>query len=284
MGVIISSAVLPAALTLLWSRQSWLAATLSPPLGLVCSLTGWLIQTKVQYGTLTVLSTGSNYPMLVGNVVALLSPMIFIPVLTYIKPQSYDWESMKMIRRGDDHDIASRAEVDLELVPGEMRKGEMEMLEEQRKLEKNGKVARYLTLFLAVALLGMSYRIAIPVLILILIPILILISNPPTPRQHTNHLSSVLWPMPMYGSKYVFSKKFFTGWIAIGIARLFFSAFAVVLYPLWEGRKSLAKTSKAIVAELSGKGRPAAGRIMQGEVVEEDAVAESMSEKPVVKM
>ena len=154
MGVIISSAVLPAALTLLWSRQSWLAATLSPPLGLCCSLIGWLIQTKVQYGSLTVLSTGSNYPMLVGNVVALLSPMIFIPVLTYIKPQSYDWESMKMIRRGDDHDIADRAEVDLELVPGEMSKSEMEMQEEQRKLEKNGKVARYLTLFLAVALLG----------------------------------------------------------------------------------------------------------------------------------
>jgi len=59
-----------------------------------------------------------------------------------------------MIRRGDDHDIADRADVDLELVPGETNKSEMEMQEEQRKLEKNGKVARYLTLFLAVALLG----------------------------------------------------------------------------------------------------------------------------------
>jgi len=89
--------------------------------------------------------------------------------------------------------------------------------------------------------------------------------------------------MPMYGSKYVFSKKFFTGWIAIGIIWLFFSAGAVIVYPMWEGRTSLARTSKAIVAELSGKGRHAAGRIMQGEVVEEDTPAESMSEKPVLK-
>ena len=27
----------------------------------------------------------------------------------------------------------------------------------------------------------------------------------------------LLWPIPMYGSKYVFSEKFFTGWVIVGI-------------------------------------------------------------------
>lgn len=60
MGVIISGAVLPASLTLLWSRQSWAAATFSPPLALTCSLIAWLVTAKGQGGNLSVNSTGAK--------------------------------------------------------------------------------------------------------------------------------------------------------------------------------------------------------------------------------
>jgi Na+/proline symporter len=43
MGVIISAAVLPATLTLMWSKQNWWAATLTPPLGFACALIAWLV-------------------------------------------------------------------------------------------------------------------------------------------------------------------------------------------------------------------------------------------------
>jgi urea-proton symporter len=84
MGVIISSAVIPATLTLMWDGFNWHAATFSPPLGLACSLIAWLVTAKQQGGDLSVASTGANNPMLAGNVVALLSPLIFIPVFTLI--------------------------------------------------------------------------------------------------------------------------------------------------------------------------------------------------------
>jgi hypothetical protein len=238
--------VLPAALTLLWAQQSWLAATLSPPLGLICALIGWLVQAKKEYGNLSIDSTGSNYPMLVGNVVALLSPLIFVPVLTIIKPQHYDWQSMKLIRKGDDSEFKQGHEVNVELALNETSQSQVELAEEERKLEKAGKFARYLTISLALCLL-------------------------------------ILWPMPMFGSKYIFSKKFFTGWIVVGIIWLFCSAVGVVIFPIWEGRKTLARTTKAVIAELSGKGRPAALHIMQTEGMEEDSPTESIREKPVVK-
>jgi Na+/proline symporter len=60
MGVIISGAVLPASLTLLWSRQSWAAATFTPPLALVCSLIAWLVTAKREFGELSVIATGSK--------------------------------------------------------------------------------------------------------------------------------------------------------------------------------------------------------------------------------
>ena len=175
MGVIISSAVLPAALTLLWNRQNWAAATFSPPLGFVCSLIAWLVTASKEGGTLNVATTGANNPMLAGNVVALLSPCLFIPILTFaFKPQKYDWVSMKAIRRGDDHDIAKSAHVDLENVPGERRASVADSAAEMSKLKKASRIARIMTVVLTLCLL-------------------------------------VLWPMPMYGSGYIFSKGFFTG-------------------------------------------------------------------------
>ncbi|EDU47488.1 Urea active transporter [Pyrenophora tritici-repentis] len=242
MGVIISSAVLPATLTLMWSKMNWAAATFTPPLGFACSLIAWLVTAQKESGELTVASTGANNPMLAGNVVALLSPLIFVPMLTYsFGPQNYDWVSMKAIRKGDDHDLALAANVDLERVPGEQRRAIDAEEEEQAKLLKASRIARWLTLFMAVSFL-------------------------------------VLWPMPMYGSSYIFSKKFFTGWVVIGILWMFCSCFAVGLYPLWEGRKTSVRTFKSIYWDITGKKKPnKAMEVTEGEGT--DTPPEAVSEK-----
>lgn len=225
MGVIISAAVLPATLTLMWSKQNWYAATFTPILGFACSLIAWLVTAQKEGGELTVATTGANNPMLAGNVVALLSPLIFVPILTYaLGPQNYDWVSMKAIRRGDDHDLAAAAHVDLELIPGEHRTASDEE-EEQAKLYKASRIARWMTLGMTLAFL-------------------------------------VLWPMPMYGTGYIFSKKFFTGWVVVGILWMFCSAFCVGLYPLWEGRKTSINTAKSIYLDLTGKRKPPRGPVV----------------------
>ena len=175
MGCIISSAVLPATLSLMWKDQNWIAAAASPVLGLIVALIAWLVTAKKQCGVLNVDCTGSNNPMLAGNVVALLSPLVFVPFFTFaFGRQKYDWESMKAIRKGDDTDIIRRASVDLERDPGHSTTSADQEAAEQAKLRKSALIARSLTVFMTLALL-------------------------------------VLWPMPMYGSNYVFSKKFFTG-------------------------------------------------------------------------
>lgn len=158
MGVIISSAVLPAALTLLWSEQNMIAATLSPILGLVCSLIAWLVTAKKESGDLSVASTGSNNPMLAGNVVALLSPLIFVPVLTYaFGTQKYDWVSMAMIRLGDDSDVAAMANVDLELIPGAADIDQDALLAEKNKLKRSSMIAKTMTCVLTLVLLIVSF-------------------------------------------------------------------------------------------------------------------------------
>ncbi|OGE51832.1 hypothetical protein PENARI_c012G10712 [Penicillium arizonense] len=217
MGVIISSAVFPGAMTLLWKGQNHIAAAVSPPLGLAVSLIAWLVTAKKESGILTVDTTGANYPMLAGNVAALLSPVIFSPILTYtFGPQNYDYESMRQIRKVDDTDVAAAAHIDLELVPGETNQTQTQSEEEDRKLNRSALYARTLTIFMALALL-------------------------------------ILWPIPMYGSSYVFSRKFFTGWVVVGILWLFFTLFGVVVFPLYEGRESIWRVASMMALDVVGR-------------------------------
>jgi hypothetical protein len=53
-------------------------------LGLACAVITWLVTAKKTCGALDVTCTGSNNPMLAGNVMALLSPLIFTPLFTLI--------------------------------------------------------------------------------------------------------------------------------------------------------------------------------------------------------
>jgi len=141
MGAIISSAVLPATLTLLWSDQSWAAVTFSQILGFICSMTPWLVRTEVKYGELTVDTTGSVESVLVGNIVFLLTPVAFIPLLTYILPfklQKYNLGSM-YIRKVGDHDVSDEVHMVPERVPGEHRPAAVDEEQNEIKLDNAAK-------------------------------------------------------------------------------------------------------------------------------------------------
>ncbi|RYP57466.1 hypothetical protein DL769_009450 [Monosporascus sp. CRB-8-3] len=214
MGVMISAAVIPATLTLFWKRQNWVAASGAPVLGLICALIAWTVTCYNQFdGVLNVDTLGSDMPMLAGNVVALLSPVIFVPLFTYgFGADNYDWASMAAIKQADDVDpsAVSRA---VETGPGDTA-GFVFVAPEQdmAKLNKASRLAKWLTVFMAVSFL-------------------------------------VLWPMPMYGSAYIFSKPFFTGWVVVGIIWLFGSSVAVGLFPLWEGRHSMIRVVRGMLGK-----------------------------------
>jgi Na+/proline symporter len=211
MGVLISSAVIPATLTLLWKGQNKWAATLSPILGAACAIIAWLVTASKTCGVIDVACTGSNNPMLAGNLTALLSPIIFIPILTLIFGlDKYDWQSMLAIRQADDHDIALEAESSPEAREELERAKEADWVAERKKLDRAFKIASVTTVLLALALL-------------------------------------VLWPMPLYGSGYIFSKKFFTGWVIVGIIWIFCTFMTIVIYPLWESRSTLSKVAGAML-------------------------------------
>lgn len=241
MGVMISAAVIPATLTLLWSKQNWIAAAASPVLGLICALVAWTVTCAKEFdGVLSVANLGSNYPMLAGNVVALLSPLIFVPLFTFaLGADNYDWASMAAIKQGDDVD-SSDLVVDDDSAEGTTAGYTFVVPEEdKKKLNHASKIAKIMTVCMTLALL-------------------------------------VLWPMPMYGSAYVFSKPFFTGWVTVGIIWLFGSSLAVGVFPLWEGRHSMIRVAKGMFGKGKKQEYPT---VVEGKIADSEKVTETVGEK-----
>lgn len=216
MGVIISSAVVPTSLSLLWKGQNFHAAVFSPILGFCSALITWLVTAKCLHGELNVETTGSDMPMLAGNVVALLSPLLYIPILTLIfKPDNFDFEELKKIKKVMDTPSAD-PEAEEVIREHEEDTFEYQSPEEKAILIKYGKWSRIIVCVMAICFL-------------------------------------VLWPMPMYGTGYVFSRKFFTGWIVVGMIWIFCSGFIVCLLPLWDGKKDIFYTIRGIFWDITGR-------------------------------
>jgi hypothetical protein len=164
-------------------------------------------------------------------------PVPRTPWLTARKQEKYDWKSMMEIRKGDDHELADAAGLDLEETVGGHTESTAEFEEEQRKLKRAGTISKSMTVILV--------RYSSPHLADVRIL---------TTWQTLAFL--ILWPMPMYGTGYIFSKKFFTGWVTVGIIWIFCSFFAVGLFPVFEGRHTLVRTFKNIYLDVTGKQHP----------------------------
>ncbi|KAI9362995.1 urea active transporter [Zopfochytrium polystomum] len=67
----------------------------------------------------------------------------------------------------------------------------------------------------------------------------------------------LVWPIPMYLSNYVFSKPFFTGWVAFGLAWSLVAAAIVIFLPIWESRAGVVHFFQGVSADLSGKSKKA---------------------------
>lgn len=242
MGTLIGGAVLPAALTLLWADQNTVAVVVAPILLTGLAIMAWLVETKSEFGLVTYDNTFEDNAMLTGNLVALLFPGIVIPILTYaFGPQKFDWEILKTIRRVDEtEEILEATEIAADPESGSDTKKEGDvklepvtlaaqveahkivlalpnaLAEEEELLRRLAKIAVCICAFLTLALL-------------------------------------IVWPMPMYGSGYIFSRKFFTGWVVVAIIWIFFTAFMVVVYPLWEGRHGIYTLCRGIYWDLTGQ-------------------------------
>jgi Na+/proline symporter len=172
-GVVTCPGIFPMSFTILWRRQSKAAAILSPILGMATGIGVWLGTAQHFYGSVSVSTTGQILPCVYGTVGSALSPILYSVVITAIRPQNYNWDDFRKEKLA-----LERLQSDLTTVqsrnPEDGRDGSQ--LEhgrpsfDPRELKRWGRIAAFWSV-----------------------------------ATFLGHW--VLWPLPMYGSNYVFGKR-----------------------------------------------------------------------------
>lgn len=174
LGIFTACAVFPFYATLLWPRQNKAAVVFAPILGSVASIGSWLGSARALYGEVTIASTNGVIPLVIGNVVSLLSGVFFSVLLTFLfGKDDFDWSQLQTkIHVGKDDDVKGITQ---------------EQLRQQEAAENLSPKA----------LAGLKRAKSLAILATVILFFSMMI----------------LWPMPMVGTRYVFSKPFFRGWV-----------------------------------------------------------------------
>jgi Na+/proline symporter len=98
MGILIGSAVIPIALTILWKRTNRVAATAGAIIGLLVAVTTWVsvAASLPEYGgEVTLASLGHNFSMLFGNVAGILTGGAVAIFGSLASKTTFDWKDLR---------------------------------------------------------------------------------------------------------------------------------------------------------------------------------------------
>lgn len=236
MGIIIAPAVVPCTLTLFWKKQNLIAVIAAPLITTVLALITWIVVAKGLFGAVTYDTLFEDYSMFSGNIVAFGLPFILCPVFTYIfGSQEFDFNTLRfLITRVDETEEIMKAEGELpqEITDEEKLQPVQSIATIGQNLAQSTKDKLYEEEQAILAKHAKISYILCPIFFLVLI---------------------ILVPMPLYGTGYIFSKGGFTAWVVIWILWLFCSAFAVIVFPLVQGRHSIYTTCRGIYWDLTGQ-------------------------------
>jgi len=95
MGILIGSAVIPIALTITWSKTTRAGAVAGALIGVMGSLLTWTsVAASEANGVVDISSLGGAFPMLYGNVVAILLSGLICVVVSLAQNKKYDWTQL----------------------------------------------------------------------------------------------------------------------------------------------------------------------------------------------
>lgn len=224
LGVIVGGAALPVGMTLLWKPMSTVAAIGAPWIGFLCGVIAWFITAWKRNGTISVASTGDTTNALAGNVTSFGVGFIMAVVLSYAFPKkdaSPDMNAITGIAASIESPTLtqerrpSTAEKEKEKVTNPVSD---EMLKSQSLPASRNGLVDYLESStiepIDPELARKGTRIAVVANAIFFFGAVILV------------------PFTLFGTSYVYSKPFFTGWVVVSFIWIWTSVIICVVYPV----------------------------------------------------
>ncbi|KAJ9222349.1 hypothetical protein DTO169C6_5284 [Paecilomyces variotii] len=262
LGVIVGGAAVPVGMILLWRRMSTVAAIVSPWIGLICGVIAWFIVTWKRSGEITVASTGDATNAVAGNITSWGVGTIMAVILTYAFPKKYVSTDPKHISRMNkiqgislgrsqtcSHDVEDATQrqdeptaiVDDKAGPLTSEKAsatvpgtddppvsstagdgdEEPVLDDAPHIDPMDPV-----------LVRKAERLAIAANTIFLLVAVILV------------------PFTLFGTRYIFNKSFFTGWVVVSFIWVWTSMVICVIYPVVESVGALRDITNGILTDI----------------------------------
>lgn len=256
--------IIPLILTLSWSRQTRLAAILSPVLGFFTGLAIWLATAKSIYGSVSMATTSYEYPALYAAIGSFFSPALYSVVLSLYKPCKFDWREFLRIELSDEAKLHAESDASSLNDPSEEEQaGNGKPADDSAGPSPSGFQSESTEVNDIERLGGVDEKTPATV------P-----TSPPSTQLDLDQLQHpfddatlrdlyrwlkiasvvfvvvflvtiVLWPLPLYRD-YIFTKSFFSGWTTVAIIWQFGAFGAVVLFPLYNGRHAIGAGARGI--------------------------------------
>ncbi|KAG8221669.1 urea transporter [Butyriboletus roseoflavus] len=224
MGVILGSGVVPIALCITWSKANRLGCIGGSVIGFVVGVAVWLgVTSGLNEGVINV--DVSNYEMLGGNLASIAIGGIIAVTVSLIWPDNYDFAetraiNLPVVRKTTAHYVQD--------VEAEKKDAPVSVTSASDEAELDNE--------LDPASLKKAFRFAVWSSVIMTLVFMIII------------------PLPLFGASTVYSLAGFSVWVVIAILWAFCSAFAVVLYPLWESRAALMMIIRGMVKDAYSPG------------------------------
>lgn len=243
--------IIPIILTLLWSRQTKLAALLAPILGLLSGLATWLSLSWYWSGAINIETTQEQLPGLYGAIVSFFSPALYSVVISLAWPSRFDWREFLRIDLIEDKSQPNSS------LPSRLPSNEA--VDETKKRADSSEKEPYLVNGEE----GSPVPTPPPTISNARVPLDEVVH--PFDEKTIEHIKKwfriastyfvvnvlvtiVLWPLPLYRD-WIFTKSFFGGWITMAIIWHFAAMFAVIVYPIYDGRHEIARTIRGVRRE-----------------------------------
>lgn len=210
-GIVVNVCVIPMGCTLFWRKMSGFAMVCSTTLSTAISLAVWIGYAYSESKEVTLASLSTYAALAAGNTVAVGVPVLLVPIFVWIKHDNFDWNIWKTdIKQADDSEF-DEAHGLTNVLSGE----ELTELVISKEQEEDARMIRKRNIGFVIVTIFVLFFL-------------------------------ILFPIPLYGTHFIFTKTFFRGYIVVTFLWVFFSIGIVTVYPVWESRDGIVTLFKKI--------------------------------------
>lgn len=219
-GVVLSPAVIPIALTVAWSKLTRAAVLSGSIVGAILGMLAWMVSCWKIYGSITVANLAEPYSAVCSGLTGLLFSGVITVCVTLAHPADYDFSGTRaiVIYKDDKQDAGPAVSDDVSdsgkddpEKAGIVAEVQPVAADQALGADQAAEHAELKRVFRRAA----WYSLALTLIVAILVPI------------------------PMFFSHYVFSKPFYTFWVACQIIWVAMSGTFCIVLPIVESRREI---------------------------------------------